>query len=264
MPRLKLVALGPEVKIQDFDGGTILYDASRAGNATPEWLDPAWWGQRGEVRPAAGGRGAAVLIDADGRSLLLRHYRRGGLIARLSADRYVWQGAERTRSFQEWQLLYLMHRAGLPVPQPVAAGFRRNGYTYTADLLVQQIPGVLSLAEALRVGPLSLSVWVAIGRWLRLFHARGICHADLNAHNVLLGVQDGQVWLVDFDRGRLRTPGWWCDANLVRLQRSLQKIAAQQGAERFTAADWQALLQSYFSTALEYQRLQPQERAAQS
>lgn len=258
---MAVVALGPEVKIEDFDGGSILYDSSRAGNAAPGWLDPAWWAQRGEVKPADEGRGAATLIEADGRSLVLRHYRRGGFIARLSTDRYLWRGAGRTRSFQEWQLLYLMHRAGLPVPQPIAAGYRRAGRSYTADLLVQRIPGVLSLAAALRIGPLSLGVWVAIGRTLRQFHARGVCHADLNAHNVMLGVHDDSVWLIDFDRGTLRSPGWWCDANLVRLQRSLQKIAATCGSERFTAADWQALLDSYFSTALQYQRLQLQPQA---
>jgi len=32
-----------------------------------------------------------------------------------------------------------------------------------------------------------------------------------------------RVWLVDFDRGALRTPGFWCDGNLVRLRRSLEK-----------------------------------------
>ena len=254
------MAVGAEIRIQEFAGGAMLYDSSRAGNAAPGWLDARWWAERGAVTAAGEGRGSTSMIEADGRSLVLRHYRRGGLVARISADRYLWRGADRTRSFQEWQLLYLMHRAGLPVPQPLAAGFRRTGRTYTADLLVQRIPDVLSLAEALRVGPLSIGVWVAIGRALRQFHARGICHADLNAHNVLLGVQDGKVWLIDFDRGTLRTPGWWCDANLVRLQRSLQKIAAQQGVERFTAADWQALLDSYFSTALEFQRLQPRER----
>ena len=252
---MNFMALGPEVKILDLKGGTILYDSSRASNASPGWLDASWWAERGTVSATEEGRGSAFLIEADGRSLVLRHYRRGGFIARLSADRYLWRGADRTRSFHEWHLLYQMHRAGLPVPVPIAAGYQRARYTYTADLLVCRIPGVRSLAAALRAGPVSLGVWVAVGRWLRHFHARGICHADLNAHNILLGESESQVWLIDFDRGAVRSPGWWSDANLVRLQRSLQKISRTLSGERFTAADWQALLDSYFSTAIDTQPL---------
>ena len=250
MGRLKFMAIGPEIRIQDFAGGAMLYDSSRASNAGPGWLDPQWWAARGAVSAATEGRGSASLIEADGRSLVLRHYRRGGLIARISADRYWWHGPERTRSFVEWHLLYHMYRAGLPVPMPVAAGYRREGRAYTADLLVQRIPGVRSLAAAIRSGPVSLTTWVAIGRWLRYFHARGICHADLNAHNVLLGAAKDEVWLIDFDRGTLRAPGWWTDSNLVRLHRSLEKIAAPLSAEHFTAADWQVLLDSYFATTV--------------
>ena len=252
---MNFMALGPEVKIQDFEGGTILYDSSRASNASPGWLDASWWAERGTVSVAEEGRGSAFLIEADDRSLVLRHYRRGGFIARFSADRYIWRGADRTRSFHEWHLLYQMHRAGLPVPTPIAAGYQRNGYTYTADLLVRRIPGVRSLAVALRAAPVSLGVWVAIGRWLRNFHARGFHHADLNAHNILLGENEREVWLIDFDRGAMRTPGWWSDANLVRLQRSLQKISRTLGDERFTGADWQALLDSYLSTAIDTEPL---------
>jgi 3-deoxy-D-manno-octulosonic acid kinase len=253
---MNFLALGPEVKIQDFKGGTILYDSSRASNASPGWLDASWWAERGAVSEAEGGRGSAYLIEADGRSLVLRHYRRGGFIARFCTDRYFWRGADRTRSFHEWHLLYQMHRAGLPVPRPIAAGYRRHGATYSADLLVRRIPAVRSLAAALGQAPVSLGVWVAIGRCLRNFHVRGVYHADLNAHNILLGEDEGEVWLIDFDRGALRTPGWWSDANLVRLQRSLQKISATLGGERFSAADWQALVHSYFSTAIEAHPLQ--------
>lgn len=253
---MKFMALGPEVKIQDYEGGTILYDGSRASNASPGWLDASWWAKRGTVSAAEEGRGAAYMIEADGRSLVLRHYRRGGLVARIGKDRYFWRGADRTRSFHEWHLLYLMQRAALPVPLPIAAGYRRNGWTYTADLLVERIPAVRTLAAALKTAPVSLGVWVAIGRCLRNFHAHGIYHADLNAHNILLGKEESEVWLIDFDRGAVRLPGWWSDANLVRLQRSLQKLSAALGGERFSAADWQALVHSYFSNAIQTRSLQ--------
>ena len=250
MAGLNFLATGAEVRTVEHGGGAMLYDSSRAGNAVPGWLDPDWWRKRGTVTVASEGRGGACLIDADGRSLVLRHYRRGGWAAHLSADRYWWHGAEQTRSFREWHLLYHLHRVGLPVPMPVAAGYRRRGRSYVADLLVQRLPGVRSLASELRSAPVALRTWVAVGRWLRRFHLCGVCHADLNAHNIMLGADDA-VWLIDFDRGTLRSPGWWSDANLVRLHRSLVKIAAPLPPERFSAADWQLLLDSYFATRLE-------------
>ena len=224
----------------------MLYDSSRAGNAAVSWFDAKWWSRRGAVRASAEGRGAALFIDADGRRLVLRHYRRGGWIARWTKDRYLWRAASLTRSFLEWHLLYVMHRAGLPVPMPIAACYRRTGrYSYSADLLTEQIADVSSLGTRLQAAPLPLSGWIAIGRCLRRFHRDGICHADLNAHNVLLNDTE-DVWLVDFDRGSLRRPGLWCDSNLVRLRRSIEKITDALPAERFSEADWAALLNGYF------------------
>jgi len=227
----------------------MLYDASRAGNAEPCWLDRDWWARRGEVRGSEEGRGAALFIDADGRRLVLRHYRRGGWAARMSTDRYLWREADATRSFVEWHLLYLMRRAGLPVPVPIAACYRRAGrYSYSADLLTEQIIGVRSLAARLAAAPLPLSGWIEIGRCLRRFHDDGVFHADLNAHNILMD-QDRRVWLIDFDRGRLRRPGLWCDGNLVRLRRSVEKITAPLPAGHFSDADWAALINAYFAAA---------------
>lgn len=239
--------IGAEVRQKPIRGGAMLYDASRAGNADAVWFDREWWSRRGEVQDSAEGRGSAAFIEADSRRLVLRHYRRGGWMARLLRDRYLWQGESATRSFIEWHLLYVMHRAGLPVPLPIAAGYRRvDRYTYTADLLTEQIPATLSLAVRLGAEALPLTGWIAIGRCLRRFHDDGICHADLNAHNVLLD-EAGAVWLVDFDRGALRQPGFWCDANLVRLRRSLEKIAERLPPERFSEADWASLLDGYFT-----------------
>jgi 3-deoxy-D-manno-octulosonic acid kinase len=133
--------IGAEVRHKPIRGGAMLYDASRAGNADASWFDRLWWSRRGEVRETAEGRGAAVFIEADARQLVLRHYRRGGWMAHLSGDRYLWHGEALTRSYVEWHLLYALRRAGLPVPVPIAASYCRTGrFSYTADLLTEQIP----------------------------------------------------------------------------------------------------------------------------
>ena len=130
------------------------------------------------------------------------------------------------------------------MPAPIAARYERHGLTYQGDIITERLPEVISLAAGLRLGALSLLNWIAIGRCLRRFHDLGVCHADLNAHNVMLGRGD-EVYLVDFDRGTLRQPGWWCDANLVRLRRSLEKVCYGLPSDRFTEADWYGLLDGY-------------------
>lgn len=87
-----------------------------------------------------------------------------------------------------------------------------------------------------------------VGALVARFHRAGIWHADLNAHNVLV-TPDG-LYLIDFDRGRLRTPATaWQQANLQRLRRSLLKIgAAEKGEATFEKDIWQPLLYRYGRT----------------
>jgi 3-deoxy-D-manno-octulosonic acid kinase len=245
--------LGSEVRRKVIAGGAMLYDASRAGNLSTETFDPVLLARRGQIVGEARGRGTAWFLSVQNHDWVLRHYRRGGLISGLSRDRYWWRGEEGTRSFAEWQLTYQLHRAGLPVPAPIAARYRKHGFGYRGDIITERLADVWSLAQALDAAPLSLLTWIAIGRCLRRFHELGVCHADLNAHNVLIGrdvnshseESPERVYLIDFDRGSLRKPGFWQDANLVRLRRSLEKITWGQPAERFTEDDWHGLLDGY-------------------
>jgi 3-deoxy-D-manno-octulosonic acid kinase len=222
----------------------MLYDASRAGNAAPAWFEPAYWQERGEIEGEARGRGATQFIRSGKQNLVLRHFRRGGLVARVMRDRYLWRGESATRAFAEWHLLYHLHRAGLPVPAPVACRYRRRGLIYTADIITERLMDSVSLAEQLRNRGIPILGWITIGRCIRAFHDLGVCHADLNAHNIML-VGDDSVYLIDFDRGRLRRPGLWCDGNLVRLRRSLEKITYKMPPEHFSEADWHGLLDGY-------------------
>jgi 3-deoxy-D-manno-octulosonic acid kinase len=237
---------GSKVEMMPIDGGELILDRSRVRSVSPHCLDVSWWQRHGAVKTAAAGRGSTAFIDVRGRHLVLRHYRRGGMARRLVADRYWWRGATRSRAFAEWRLLFELRRAGLPVPVPLAAGYRRRGRWYTADILMEQISDARTLAEHLQLMSLPLAQWVAIGRTVCEMHARNVWHADLNAHNVMLDV-NGKVWLIDFDRARRRRPGLWCDANLARLFRSIEKVMLALPAERFTRADWSALLSGYFA-----------------
>jgi 3-deoxy-D-manno-octulosonic acid kinase len=235
--------LGSEVKHGAIEGGAMLYDASRARNFTAAWFDPRYWSSRGELDGTARGRGTTHFVRSRDRRLVLRHYHRGGLIARITSDRYMWRGEEQTRPFAEWSITYRLHRAGLPVPAPIAARYIRDGRTYRGDIITERLPTVGSLAECLSCGALSIVTWISVGRCIRRFHDFGVCHADLNAHNVLLS--EDAVYLVDFDRCQLRRAGLWRDANLVRLRRSLEKITYGLPPDRFSEADWHALLDGY-------------------
>ena len=203
------------------------------------------WPDAGVAGGPGGGRGEVLMFEHEGRRFALRHFYRGGLARFLSADRYWWTGPDQSRSFREFSLLARMTELGLPVPQPAAARVVRRGFLYTADLITVRLPDVESLSQRLTAEDLRASVWSAIGRLIARFHARNICHADLNAHNIQIGA-DNELYLLDFDRGRIMDgPGNWSTANLNRLQRSLLKLQHEQ-VIRFSEANWQSLLDGYY------------------
>lgn len=229
-------------------GCGILYDALRLCKPVPEMFSPAYWVERGAHREFTGGRACVSFIRAGDAHWVLRHYRRGGLAAKLLSDQYLWLGAERTRCFAEWRLLARLVRLGLPVPAPVGARYVRAGMFYRADLITEQLPPAETLARALP-GPmvLDLARWRSVGETIARFHAHGVHHADLNAHNILLGQDSSAVYVLDFDRGRIRTRGNWEADVLARLKRSLVKVQTAQGLGEaaFGERQWEWLMAGY-------------------
>jgi 3-deoxy-D-manno-octulosonic acid kinase len=223
-------------------GGAMLYDASCLHHPDDAVFDANHWLAQGALESTRGGRGTVAFVrTAEGQRWVLRHYRRGGLVAKLVADRYLWTGADRTRSFREWRLLRQLRAWALPVPRPVAARYVRAGAFYRADLLTTELPVRLTLAQALQAAALPAAAWRAVGKCIGTLHARGVQHADLNAHNLLLG-EGNAVYVLDFDRGRIRERGGWERTVLERLQRSLRKVTAGRPHGRFGAEQWHALI----------------------
>jgi 3-deoxy-D-manno-octulosonic acid kinase len=223
----------------------VLYDADQLSEVDAGIFDPAALAQAGLLRGSAEGRGTTHFIELNGTPCVLRHYRRGGMVAGLLGDRYWRATLPESRAWREWHLLADLVSQGLPVPTPVAAQVVTSGPFYRADLITQHLQNTRSLSEALAAAPLSAEQWQAIGRCIRRFHDAGVYHADLNAHNILLG-KDDAVWLIDFDKGEIRkSENEWQQANLARLRRSLDKLAGLRKAFHFDEVNWQQLLSGW-------------------
>lgn len=228
-------------QVVNSEGSVILYDEALISQIDASFFEPGHWPEAARTAGKAGGRGAAIFINHSDQDWVLRHYYRGGLPGKFLADRYLWIGESRVRSFREWNLLELMHSQGLPVPAPVAARYVRHGLMYSADLITARLPDVQPLSVMLEKGLVSPQLWSRIGVCIAKFHHAGFCHADLNAHNVQISRNDA-VYLLDWDRGDQRAPASWRNSNLARLHRSLNKLS--EGG-KLPLPDWQRLINGY-------------------
>lgn len=207
------------------------------------------WQDRESTRRLDGGRGGSWLIDLDGQAVVLRRYLRGGAMAGLLGDRYLWTGLGRSRPSCEWQVVRHVVGHGLPTPPLIGYCIERSGLFYRAVLMSRFQPNLGTLASVLEQGALDAANWRELGGLIRRYHQAGVCHADLNANNILLG-EDGAYHLIDFDKGCLSPPNrHWRDDNLARLRRSLGKISRQhqQAGQtfHFNDDDWRELLTGY-------------------
>lgn len=206
-------------------GGLICYDAARVAHPGDALFDPR--NPALKARPVGqGGRNAAWYVEGDFGRGVLRHYRRGGAVARISKDRYLWRGKRATRAMAEFEVLAAMYSHGLPVPRPLAAAFWRSGITYRAAILVERIDDVTTLAELVQQQPVADdAVCQQVAHAILALHDGGFWHADLNAYNILLDC-NRRAWLIDFDKAVVGpVPASKRSANLNRLHRSLRKVS---------------------------------------
>lgn len=236
------------------DGRTwVLYDDALWPDhkALPKSFDFGRRLAKGALALGSGRDAASALIwpRKDGREWVLRHYRRGGLIARLSPDRYLWLGLARSRAWREFHLLQALHAEGLPVPRPVAARVTQEGLFYRQDLITERIPEARPLSEVLQAQALTAEAWAQLGEMLARFHRAGVGHADLNAANILLDA-DGRFFLIDFDRGRRPASPAFQARSLRRLRHSLDKWSGKVTPFHYREADWDGLLAAYAAASV--------------
>lgn len=184
-----------------------------------------------------------MVVRHEGQRWVLRHYQRGGLIGRVNHDRYLFTGHQRVRGVREFELLRTLVDWGLPTCTPVAARYQRRGPVYQADLITRFVPHNETLAQWLGHGNITREslngTFRRVGEVVGRFQAAGVYHADLNCHNILLA--DDSVSIIDFDRGKVLSPGSWQQSTLKRLQRSVLKLSNSSRHEEMLAA-WTILI----------------------
>ena len=209
----------------------------------PRLFDPEFLRENRVVTATAEGRGPAYFFTWGSNKLVLRHYLRGGLLGKVVSDRYLGGSLESSRPYLAWKLLGKLVELGLPAPRPAAIRLCSGAGFYRGALLPQEIVGAPPLGTLPQQAQLAEKSWRAVGCTIRRFHDHGILHSDLNAANIL--IQNEKIFLIDFDKAEVRDPGPWKNANLERLERSLNKWLRQETPFHFTTSDWQSLQEGY-------------------
>lgn len=221
-----------------------LYDAKLLPAFTPEMFDVAYWEVLARVKEANSGRGAVWYIRASHINLVLRHFRRGGLIARIIKDWFFLFGAK-SRVEIEQNILMEAYNKSLPVPRCVGYRVQKWGVFCKMDILMEEISEAENLFEKLLRSPVDTAVWENIGSTIRRLHNENFIHGDLNVHNILVDASQ-KIWIIDFDKASNAYVGKVKKLqNLERLKRSLNKELKKHPKLFWQPADWQPFMNGY-------------------
>jgi 3-deoxy-D-manno-octulosonic acid kinase len=233
------------LKIQHVDNQTLLSWQFSPSDVSVSWFEPKYWQQQQKIYAQKEGRGTTWFFEHEQTKGVLRHYWRGGMVAKCLQDQYLYLGLNNTRVYKEFRLLRHMHKKGLNVPFPIAAHIVRSGLVYRGNIITGAIPGAQSLLDMLKKRRLHPDEINLVSECIANFHQQGVYHADLNINNILFS-RYHKVFLIDFDRCELKPPDQsWQQKNIARLQRSFAREAQRYPELNWQPEDWDKLVACY-------------------
>ncbi|HEY6394945.1 MAG TPA: lipopolysaccharide kinase InaA family protein, partial [Candidatus Binataceae bacterium] len=178
----------------------------------------------------AGNRRSGFALTIEGAPpLFARRLRRGGLMRFLVSETFFGFSP---RPLRELEVTVESHRRGIAVAPAMGAIVERIApAAYRGYFLTREIGG-MTLWEFLRTDDdpaVSGHVLAQARSAIDAMHARGLLHADLNLHNLMV-VRSGEsfaVTIIDLDKARLypeQVPSAMRRSNFARLSRSARKL----------------------------------------
>ena len=150
------------------------------------------------------GRGAMPVIELDSSSerIVVRKYRRGGLLRFLNTD--IFLGPQ--RPFNELAVTLRAAQAGIPVADIVGAlSLRVYGPLYRHYLVSRELINCCDLPtwfqESTGADEDSVALASNVADCIRHMHDSGFYHGDLNLKNILVSRADvRQLFIIDWDK----------------------------------------------------------------
>jgi hypothetical protein len=194
------------------------------------------WAATQHPREVFHGRGEAFGVTLGPVRAVVRHARRGGLLAPLLRDLY----AGRPRFEHEIAMAGRLAQDGIATPAVLAGVRYRAGPLHRADVATERADATdlatVLFGDAPPVGEDRDEVLRAVGRLVRRLHAAGYVHPDLQLRNVLVTPAPRRAILLDVDTVREAGDAAARRANLARFYRSWAKWDRSHGP-RLTERD---------------------------
>lgn len=203
------------------------------------------------------GRGPVPAVPIEGKpgeKMVIRKYLRGGFLRFLNREIH-WN---RHRSFKELFITVEAASKGVPTLDVLAAvSIRALGPFYREYLITKELTAccdlpacLIALARKKKETFLEEKegILIRVAETIRLMHAKGFYHGDLNLKNILIDTSDHhKVYIIDWDKsfykGRLSPAER--SANVRRFCRSMAKLAgcgvpaSESDQLRFLKTYWQ-------------------------
>lgn len=206
----------------------------------------------GEVlRPSdLAGRGPLGAIEAGEERWIVRRFLHGGLLRGLGERLFLAPA----RPFRELALAHALRASGLPTARVVAARcVRAAPFGWCLALVSARIEGgtnATEVLERLRQGALTAPerrrFLATLGTLVGRLHAARFLHADLTTNNLLVSGDLASAWVLDLDRGRVRS-ALSAPARLDNLRRLYRFVQRREARTRpaLSRADHARFLLAY-------------------
>jgi 3-deoxy-D-manno-octulosonic acid kinase len=145
-----------------------------------------------------GGRGSVYRTHLGGVGpIMVKHYRRGGLLANFITRYYL--RTTKSRGQIEFEQMERARNLGCGAPEPVAYA-SCGSFFYRAWLITREIMRSQTMAQLSRVSSdRTVAAMTALRHHTNILIKNHIMHADFHPGNVLVD-EDNNVYLIDFDK----------------------------------------------------------------